>query len=69
MPYRINSQRALRAEFWRTHLDVSRKRIKNYAGNGTMYPTDTRCAFADWLDSLSRNAEISQALARRATLS
>lgn len=67
----ITTQRALRAEFWREHKDcpgVTPRRIRNYAGTGTMHTTDTRVAWADFIDSLSRDRRISQALARRATL-
>lgn len=33
-----------------------------------MHCTDTRVAFCDFLDSLARNGEVSEALAQRATL-
>ncbi len=68
--YRITTQRALRKEFWETfgHI-VPRKRIKDYSGTGTMYPTDTRVTFTDWLDGLSKDGSVSQELAQRATLS
>lgn len=68
MKYRITSQRQLRREFWATFPNLPRKRIKNYAGTGLMYRTDTRCAFVDWLDALQKGGDISQALAQRATL-
>ena len=68
MKYRITTQKELRAEFWRTFPNLPRKRIKNYAGTGKMYCTDARCAWCDWLDSLSKDGEISNALADRATL-
>lgn len=67
--YTYTTQIALRAAFWQQHPHLSRKKIKDYSGNGRMHTTDTRCAFVDWLDSLKRNGEISQALAQRATLS
>ena len=68
MSYRITTQRVLRREFrdQNPHLDF--RRIKNYSGNGTMFKTDTRCAWCDWLDAMSRNGDISQKLAERATL-
>jgi hypothetical protein len=50
------------------HPDLPRRRIPNYSGSGTMYPTDTRCAFVDFLDVLSKSGDISQELAERATL-
>lgn len=33
-----------------------------------MHNTDTRCAFVDWLDGLSKSGEVSDKLANRATL-
>lgn len=69
MRYTYTTQKALRAVFWQQHPHLSRKKVKSYSGNGTMHTTDTRVAFVDWLDSLKRNGEISQALAQRATLS
>lgn len=66
--YRITTQKQLRQEFWETFPNLPRKKITNYSGNGTMYQTDTRCTFVDWLDSLSKSGDISQELAERATL-
>lgn len=71
MRYDITTQKQLRRAFWEIHHNrpgISRKKIPNYSGNGTMYNTDTRCAWADYIDSLSRDGVISQALAARATL-
>jgi hypothetical protein len=62
------AQREVRAAFWEAHPDAERKKTPDYSGNGTMHVTDTRCAFSDYVDSLSRNGEISQALAERVTL-
>lgn len=64
----LTSQSAVRAAFWRENPQVSRKRIKHYSGYGTMYTTDTRAAFVDWLDHATRERRISQALAQRVTL-
>jgi hypothetical protein len=66
--YPITTQKQVRAAFWEAFPNLSRKRIKNYAGNGTMYTTDTRCAFVDYVDWLSKAGQISQALAERVTL-
>jgi hypothetical protein len=69
--YPIATQRALRAAFWRDHKGVpgiTPRRITNYSGNGKMHNTDTRCAFVDWLDAMSRNGQVSDELAQRATL-
>lgn len=66
--YPITNQQTLRLLFWEQHPGLPRRKIKNYAGTGTMYPTDTRCAFVDWIDMMCRNGQISEALANRATL-
>lgn len=66
--YQITTQRELRREFWRQHPHLQRRKITNYSGNGTMHVTDTRCAWCDWLDALSKDGTIPQELAQRATL-
>lgn len=66
--HRITSERQLRREFWQTFPTLQRKKIPNYSGKGTMHVTDTRVTFNDWVDGLSKNGEISQELAQRATL-
>jgi hypothetical protein len=71
MAYAITTQRELRRHFWQQHQydrNVTRRKIPNYSGNGTMHNTDTRCAWCDWIDGLSRDGTISQELAQRATL-
>lgn len=72
--YQYTTQRELRRAFWQEHtpspkgLNVTRRKIQNYSGNGKMHNTDTRCAWCDWLDSLSCNGMVSPELADRATL-
>jgi hypothetical protein len=68
MKYTFTTQRELRREFWRTFPELCRRKVKDFSGNGTMYMTDTRCAWVDWLDDLSREGDISEELAQRATL-
>jgi hypothetical protein len=68
MKYPITNQRDLRRAFWDQHPTLSRRKITNYSGNGTMYVTDTRVAFVDWLDAMCKSNQISQELAQRATL-
>lgn len=68
MKYGITTQRELRRSFWDAHPVADRKRIADYSGNGKMYRTDTRCAWCDYIDMLSRSGHISQELAQRATL-
>jgi hypothetical protein len=65
---RITTLKQLRKKFWETFPNVPRTKITHYSGQGKMWPTDTRCAFVDWIDALSRNGEISQEFAERATL-
>lgn len=64
----MTTQKQVRAAFWRDHPNADRKRIADYAGTGKMYRTDTRCAFTDYVDMLSRDGQISQELAQRVTL-
>lgn len=64
----VTTQRELRREFWKAHPDLPRYKIKNYSGNGKMHVTDTRVAWCDWVDALSKSGEITQELAQRATL-
>jgi len=71
-PYPITNQRELRKAFWELCGDfpgISRKQIANYSGSGKMHNTDTRCAFTDFVDSLSKNNQISTELAHRVTIS
>lgn len=68
LPYTYNTQREVRRAFWEAHPTLPRRRITNFSGNGKMYPTDTRCAFADYVDALSKDGSISTELAGRVTL-
>ena len=62
------NQKQIRAFFWQASPEFPRRKIRDYAGTGLMYPTDTRCAFVDFVDELHRAGYISDALAARATL-
>ena len=69
--YRLTTQRQVRAEFWREYKGVkgiTPRLIKDYSSNGKMHNTDTRCAFADFVDYLSKDGAISSELADRVTL-
>lgn len=66
--YTYTNQKQVRLAFWEAFPNLSRRTIKDYSGKGKMHPTDTRCAFVDFLDQLARNGDISQSLADRATL-
>lgn len=64
----MTTQREVRRAFWEQHPTLQRRKITNYSGNGKMHVTDTRCAFCDFVDYLSRDGQISQELAQRVTL-
>ena len=67
----MNKQSEIKAAFWKAYAGVpgiSRKKIRDYSGNGTMHNTDTRCAFVDFVDELRRAGQISASLAERVTL-
>lgn len=64
----MTTQKQLRSAFWKQFPNLDRRQIKDYAGTGTMYRTDTRVAWCNWIDSLSKDGQISEALADRATL-
>jgi hypothetical protein len=66
MPY--TTQKQLRAAFWEAFPDLPRRKVTDYSGKGKMYPTDTRVTWCDFVDSLQRNGEITEALASRASL-
>lgn len=63
------TSRDVRRAFWREHPHLSRRKIPDYSGTGKMYCTDTRCAFADFVDALQRDGMVSDAVANRVTLS
>lgn len=60
----ITTQRQLRAEFWHNHPQF--KRHSGWTQN--QYPADIRMAWCDFVESIRRNGDISEALADRATL-
>jgi hypothetical protein len=69
------TKKQVRQAFWQAWreglfrgLHVTPRRITNYSGNGKMHNTDTRCAFVDFVDGLSKNGELAEGLADRVTL-
>lgn len=71
----LTTQRQVKAAFWQawrdgqfSGLNVTPRRIPNYAGNGKMHNTDTRRAFCDWLESMERDSQLAEGLADRVTL-
>jgi hypothetical protein len=65
MKYPITTQKDVRKEFWWLYSN-DHKKVPGWTQND--YPTDTRVAFCDFVESLQRNNKISEALAQRATL-
>ena len=68
MAYTYTTQRDIWRAFWNDHPNLPRKKVTNYSGNGKMHVTDTRCAFVDYVDHLSKSGMISPELADRVTL-
>lgn len=71
----MTTQAQVRKAFWQAWregqfvgLSVTPRRITNYSGNGKMHNTDTRCAFADFVDGLSKSGQIADGLVDRVTL-
>ena len=69
------TQREVRKAFWDAWrdgqfagLNVTPRRIRNYSGNGKMHNTDTRTAFCDFVDYLSKDGMLAEGLADRVTL-
>jgi len=71
--YTYTNQKQLRKAFFETFPELPRRRHRYSWGQGNksdelIHHVDTRCAFVNWIDSLQRTGEISEALALRATL-
>lgn len=66
--YTYTSQKQIRQAFRQQYPDLDYRKITRYSGKGKMFKTDTRCAFAEFVDHLERSGEISEALADRVTL-
>lgn len=71
----LTTQRQVRKAFWDAwrvgefkSLHVTPKRITSFSGNGKMHNTDTRCAFADFVDYLNKAGALADGLADRVTL-
>lgn len=62
------TQKQVRATFWETADPMNGDGITRRKLNNGDYTTDTRCAFVDYVDSLTRNGDISDELAQRVTL-
>lgn len=62
------TQKQIRAAFWDLADPMNGDGITRRKLPDGDYSTDTRCAFVDFVDHLARNGDISEQLARRATL-
>jgi hypothetical protein len=62
----MNTQAEVRAAFWEDCFPEVKKSYTRKKQNE--YPADIRCAFVDYVDSLQKSGQISEALAFRATL-
>jgi hypothetical protein len=63
----MTTQKQIRAAFWEM-LESSPDYVPQFRRSQNACPADTRMAFCDYVESLARNGEISEALAQRATL-
>ena len=61
--YTITSERELRRAFWRDNPHLQRRK-----GKQNDQPTDTRCAWVDWVDAQARGGSVSERIAQNATL-
>ncbi len=67
--YNITTQPELRAAFWEAHPSLVCKRgPRGRILPQNLQPCDTRMAWCDYVESMSRDGSIPQALAQRATL-
>ena len=70
MTYIYTNQQQLRAAFWAEHDSFDHQaRAAGIRSKGQNAQCATvRCTWCDWIDSLARDGQISEALAQRATL-
>jgi hypothetical protein len=66
---KFTNQKQIRAAFWEAFPNLPRRRSRVWDKTTPLvFPTDTRCAFVDFIDALHRAGAISDSLAHRATL-
>jgi hypothetical protein len=66
--YTYEDEEEVRAAFWDFADSMNGDGITRRKFSDGSYSTDTRCAFVDYVDSLARDGQISEALAQRVTL-
>lgn len=64
----ITTQQAVRDAFWEAYFPDGIPRGIHTSKRQNDQPTDLRCAFVDFVDSLERSGTISRQLAYRVTL-
>ncbi len=64
------TQKQIRAAFWRdhSHFDEQVRAAGVRSKRQNAHCATVRCTFVDYVDSLARNGDISDALAQRVTL-
>lgn len=62
----MTTQKQIRAAFWESHPEASKKRLEY--GQHSTFTCNTRCAFVDYIDNLARDGVITNALAAKVTL-
>ena len=68
--YHYNNQTEVRKAFWETFPDLEEKARRNrtLSKGQNAQTADCRMTFCDWVESLSRNVQISDKLAQKVTL-
>jgi hypothetical protein len=64
---KLNAKQVVKL-FWEEHPDLPNKRTVDFGTGRKHYPTDTRCAFVEFVDYLHRNGDISDQVAQKVTL-
>lgn len=62
----MKTQNEIRKAFWDQHPEYKSEYRRTYKQND--YNADIRTAFVDWLDSITKNGEVSEKLTQRVTL-
>jgi hypothetical protein len=68
--FHYNNQTEIRDAFWETfpELEAQARKNRTFSKGQNAQTADCRMIFCDWLDSLSRNVQISEKLAQNVTL-
>ncbi len=66
--FTFTTQAEVRRAFWQGAPAEMRKRVPNHEGTGRMYNATARSEVVEFVDMLTRDGHISEALAQRVTL-